>query len=180
MIVADVPTKRFVVVVKPLLIVFAVSTPIKPVVAVIKPIVAAVPTKRFVVVVKPLLILFAPSTPINPVVALITPTVDTPLTLLSPTTSKVDVGFVVPIPTEPETTLKNVVVSEISKLPTFRLSVNVPVVAVNIPIVAIPLIFTFPNTSSLDVGRVLPIPTKSLEALYTKSCDPCKNPLLFL
>ena len=89
-------------------------------------------------------------------------------------------GFVVPIPTAPETTLKNVVVSEISKLPTLRLSVNVPVVAVNIPIVAIPLIFTSPNTSSLDVGTVLPIPTKSLEELYTKSCDPCKNPLLFL
>ena len=44
MIVADAPTKRFVVVVKPMLIVFAVSTPIKPVVAVIKPIVAALPT----------------------------------------------------------------------------------------------------------------------------------------
>ena len=132
------------------------------------------------VVVKPLLIVFAFSAPTKPVVADRTPTVDVPLTLLSPTTSNVDVGFVVPIPTAPEITLKNVVVSEISKLPTFKLSVNVPVLAVNIPIVAIPLTFTFPNTSSLDVGTVLPIPTKSLEALYTKSSDPCKNPLLFL
>lgn len=76
------------------------------------------PAKLFVAVINPVVMRLAVNKLKLPFSTLMLVKVAAPLTLTVPRTSKVAIGFVVPIPTEPESILTKVVLSAISKLPT--------------------------------------------------------------
>jgi hypothetical protein len=91
---------------------------------------------------------------------------------MSPATSRSAFGCVDPIPTLPETILTNVVLSLISKFPTFSDSVKVPETAVTTPAVIVPDTTTFPLTSNFSFGKIDPIPTLVLTGSKINSEEP--------
>jgi hypothetical protein len=88
--------------------------------------------------------------------------VATPEIFVVPLTSRVAIGLVVPMPTDPDVILKNVVVSDTSKFPTLKESEKNASDAVKNPTLSSPDITASPMTSNFLVGVVVPIPTLSV------------------